>query len=146
MSQDVICGRHVEEQVGQNPTLQIRKTLELERAIAGGHFDIALLAAFKSARRQRFQKVDRPRDARAQLLDRLLIVFKWGCLDTGETSSPLLRGITGNLHLLWQWQHVRSEPRGGLNRGGDFLMRSVFCALLENGREIAERVSEYVYC
>src|SRR3569832_1264036 len=100
MSQDVICGGHVEEQIRENPTLQIRETLEFQSAIAGGNFYVAILAAIECVRRQRLQKVDHSRNAYAQLLDRLFIVFERRCFYTGETSDTQHRGITRNLHLL----------------------------------------------
>src|SRR5579864_7920215 len=76
MSQDVIGSGHVEENVRNRPALQKRQPLELQRALTSGYLDIPILTALERASRNALDKIQRARNARAQLIESLLIVLE----------------------------------------------------------------------
>src|SRR5580700_4424880 len=113
MAQDVVGGRHVEEHVGYRKALQeFDSALELERALTAGHLDRALVGSLERTRRHALQHVDGARDARAQLLERALVVLEAHRLLCGQPRDRVLGDVAGDLHLPRERQHVRREARG----------------------------------
>src|SRR5581483_8849042 len=132
VAQDRVGGRGVKERVGDDPARQVFEPSELQRTIAQRHLDVAILGALESARGHALDEVDRPRDTRAQLLERLLVVLEFGGVEAGEPRHAELAHVAGDLHLTSQGQHVRGETRIQQHRGLDLSGGGTRESLVEN--------------
>src|ERR1700678_3154258 len=100
VAENRVRGRDMEKDVRDRPALHEVESLEVEELVGtGGNFQVALFGTLRGAVRNALQIVDGAGDARAQLLNRLLVVLETRRLEAREASHGILRQIAGDLDL-----------------------------------------------
>ncbi|CAM2157684.1 hypothetical protein PT2222_430016 [Paraburkholderia tropica] len=143
VTQDVVRGRHVEEEVGQHEREQIAQARELDRARTHLERDGLVFAAVDLFGLERVQVVDGLLDACVQFVERHFHVVELRRFHARETGGAALGRVGGDMNLAQQRQHVGEQSRAGEHRGVDLLFRRVRLCLADDRLQVGEAAREH---